>query len=1614
MQRKCNMMIYRKHSEFIVKKFSASVKIFFLSALLFSGTAYSAIDLADDPLFLKTGAGANVLLNMSVETPMGGAAYNDAAGSIPGCGGRRSDNRGICYFESHEYIGYFDPNKCYQYSSNVYVPTDAASSDHTCDDGQTGRWSGNFLNWAGMTAIDIYMLTLTGGRRVEDTTSRTVIERTLGNSSFFHDKVLDAANNVAPSTVTPYTGVWAHINRRTDSAFDFQTSSGTTTYQLKVEVCNSSVGLEENCVARTDGSSNYYKPEGLIQRNDDKMRFGVMAYTTDGSNSRQGGVLRNNMKFVGPETGTGETNSLKEYGEDGIFIDNPHNASSNNSGVINYVNKFAVKANGYKVFDPVSELFYEAIRYFKNLGPTLETYDGLNTSNNGGFPIITNWDDPIQYECQKNFMVAINDAFPWNDKSVPGTYFEGTSTEDALERNISHTYDTGEPSNADDEINATELTDTVGSLEDTETGGELTTKLGTNELGKLLAPGSGANLTPTNGDSRGNSYYVAGLAYYANTTDLRADSHLPGDQTVTTFMIDSQEFKNNPILGNVNPLWLTGKYGGFNDENNDDTPQAAEWDADNDGAPDNYVLATEPAKMVSKLQESFDEISKVTEASGSSVAINSTVLRTNSRIYQGSFASTDWSGELKAFSLNPDGTVGNTVWQASAEIPAHTARKIYTTVDVNGTPTAKEFTDSNVTLGGSGSSTVTTTSKVTGMTATAISECNEWESTGYASKVVDGNTNGSFPAGSVNHTCGGWPNTTTDADYYDWLDVDMGANYDLNYIDIYNRSDGGHQKRLSNAILMVADTPFSGDDLSTALANADFVAQLTGTPTRINAGSSSNYTDTRGRVWEGDSSYIDTGNNRTNSDVISGADSGALLGDTTDAVIYQTLRGKNNEVRFDIPISNTGIDYFVILHFSDDTTGADFAVDVEFDDNLVLDDFEIGSVYGQDTAVTKIFKYTAVESILDIDINEVSGGNPRINAIEVIPEISATTNLITTAVGIQGRYIRVQKAGQELTIDADKRFLHLAEIEPYADITTTIGGASNADIVNYIRGDQTKEIGQANGIFRTRSTVLGDIVDSSPVSASTENFVYDILPGSEGSSYASYVTSKISKFKGANGEFFNIVYVGANDGMLHAFQDTQDTSPTSAGKEIFAYIPSHLHSKLENLTEPDYQHEYFVNATPHVSDVYINSSWKTMLVGALGAGGKGLYALDVSDPKNFGTSDVMWEFKTDSDTSNGSDEMGFILSEPQLVRLHNGKFGMVFGNGYNSTSHKAQLFILDAEDGSIIKVIDTGVGSSSSPNGLAEPFLLDEDADRIVDTVYAGDLHGNMWKFDVTGNVSSWDVAYDTSGTPAPLYKAEDANGNTQMITSRPSVVNNPKGGFNVLFGTGKYIEIGDNIIPASPDINTFYSINDNGTKATAGRTALVKQEILAEVDVIDDKGNTDPGDDEVIATIRITSENTVNYASQEGWYMDLVLPDDADADTDPEVTGERVIVKPLTRFGRAIFTTFTPSANPCTGGGTGALMEIDALSGSRLGQSVFDVNGDGLIDANDFANFNGDSLPVSGIYIPPTLGVPAIISAAGADYEFKLTSGTGGQINTIQESTGSSFVGRQSWRQLQ
>jgi len=569
--------------------------------------------------------------------------------------------------------------------------------------------------------------------------------------------------------------------------------------------------------------------------------------------------------------------------------------------------------------------------------------------------------------------------------------------------------------------------------------------------------------------------------------------------------------------------------------------------------------------------------------------------------------------------------------------------------------------------------------------------------------------------------------------------------------------------------------------------------------------------------------------------------------------------------------------------------------------------------------------------------------------------------------------------------------------------------------LNYLRGDRSKEIAQG-GPYRNRDSPLGDIVNSKPVFMAAPPFRY--ADSMEASPY--------STFKLANVARRPMVYVGANDGMLHGFDATTSATgsppdPTGAGAEKFGFIPSAVFPNLRLLTSPSYTHLYYADGTPSVIDAFFGGSWHTVLAAGLNKGGREVYALDVTNPDVVTESNaanvVLWEFTSATDA-----DLGYTYSRPAIVKMHNGKWCAVFGNGYNGTgSGHAFLYVLDIGTGAVLAKIDTKVGSSGTPNGLATPAAIDIDSDNVVDYVYAGDLQGNMWKFDVRdSSATNWKVAYSSSGNPAPLFTAMDGASPTphpQPITERPTVSFGPGGsGLVVLFGTGKFIEASDRTVdktPANQRPQTFYGIFDANTGVSSdivsGRGSLQVQTITFELtttmSVLDNNGN--PVNEQL--NVRLTSANKVNATTQKGWYIDLVSPANG-------YEGERQVTDPVLRDGKIIFTTTIPDADPCAYGGRSWLMTMDSLTGATLQYSPFDLNNDKNFNDTDMVQVtvNGVTykLPVSGLQSTDGLLTSvSIVSSTTGDHAIAPTDHKDLENWLLKNDPGA--IGRQSWRQL-
>ena len=564
---------------------------------------------------------------------------------------------------------------------------------------------------------------------------------------------------------------------------------------------------------------------------------------------------------------------------------------------------------------------------------------------------------------------------------------------------------------------------------------------------------------------------------------------------------------------------------------------------------------------------------------------------------------------------------------------------------------------------------------------------------------------------------------------------------------------------------------------------------------------------------------------------------------------------------------------------------------------------------------------------------------------------------------------------------------------------TALGSSS---VLNYLRGDQSQE--QKNGgSFRNRTDLLGDIVDSNPAYVSAQDYGYSVLPegvSTATSPYSTYVANKANNLP--------VVYVGANDGMLHGFAACASGScPTGVapGREVMAYVPAAVYANLANLSSPTYSHQYYVDGSPTAWDYYDagTSTWKTALTGTLGAGGQAVFALDTTNPT---APSVLWEVDTSTAcsgcaTSGFAGNLGNVYGSVPVGRFPDGNYYAVFGNGYNSVNGHAVLYLVQINNPSNVIQIDTGAGSSTTPDGMSMPSLVDINGDRVVDTIYAGDLLGNVWKFSVTGTTGSLSVtvANKSGGKAAPFYTALDpTNGNPQPITAPIQVGTAPSGasGQMIYFGTGSYMATYD---PASKQIQTFYGLLDNGSQGGdgSGTTKLQQQTIIADVQQF--------GRD-----VRATSSNTVNYSNQNGWYLNMVPPSGT-------AQGERVVSGAQLNQGRVIFTSIQPASDPCLAGGASFTYELDAGTGGALNYSTFDLNGDGSFDSGDYLTYtNGSgqqvSVPVSGV--GSTVGLttaPTIINAGNRQY--KLQGGSSANIQVLTEKSNAGNP-QTSWRQIQ
>lgn len=595
---------------------------------------------------------------------------------------------------------------------------------------------------------------------------------------------------------------------------------------------------------------------------------------------------------------------------------------------------------------------------------------------------------------------------------------------------------------------------------------------------------------------------------------------------------------------------------------------------------------------------------------------------------------------------------------------------------------------------------------------------------------------------------------------------------------------------------------------------------------------------------------------------------------------------------------------------------------------------------------------------------------------------------------------------------------------------TTASAAIGKDRLDYLRGDRSKEGGTSG--LRARTSRQGDIVNST--------LWYAEGPASD------YAFGNYPAFAQRMRGRTPMIYVGGNDGMLHGFS-------AKDGKELIAYVPQGVYKNLSRLTSSQFDtgHHYFVDGSPFVGDVQTGgtqNAWRSYLVGTLAAGGKGYFVLDVTNPGGAigaGT-DSPPAFNAANasqlvvlDKTDGADpDIGHIFGEPlteegnpqrplQITQVNdgsaNGRWALITGNGINSASGQPVL-VVQYLDGAkeTIKISAATTGTESSGNGLSTPRPLDVNGDGKVDFVYAGDLRGNLWKFDLSSNnASQWKVS-TFGGSPRPLFTAVSATGARQPITSAPLVKpNGSVGGLMVAFGTGRNVTENDRTDTAT---QSFYAVLDQTRYKPAGnnveidstqpnpavtdRTSLVSRTYTA-TGVAGTGGATGLqfwGQEQSSGSTNAPVEYAGSNAKR-GWYFDLPESGERVLRSNEFYDGSRLIeIKSIVPASGGSTAEESCEGNPQAARGFRTLINIE--TGNAPGLNVMDVNGDRLFNAVH------DNV-TTGIVASRSTAAPVEIGSAGRDVNIRYSGGAAGSLpETVELRRLPIVMLRPSWRQLQ
>lgn len=1507
-----------------------------------------------------------------------------------------------------KYYGYFDASKCYEYSSGRFNPaanailvdtsvtgllngvsTTQTKKRYTCSSSNR-HWSGNFLNWATTTRLDVVRKVLYGGKRSTDTNGTTVLERAglnydahsftkyyggtdvrdytpyttaeltkttgrnantyaglticqtgtddtptggtpimkvvKGNYRFWNTVEIQVCrysdDSPAPPSNAKFSEKLARYFKGPDGTaaanaglvygggsvyhevtLPSQTTDGATygspsvgpTFNVRVKVCDPSWIGEERCQAFPPTSTSNYKPFGLFQEfgypassSAARAEFGVVSGSYD--KNVTAGALRKNMgdfaDEINPDTGVfchssssgcpttlaspdGRTtgngaiktfDNIRLYGRDS-------GSHAYGSGTSNELTDGTLPAWG----NPIGEMLVQALQYYAYDGtsstPSASNPSTTTADTNTGLPVVA-WSDPLSN-------ANTNRKAKYGNAICRPLYAMALSSSALSFDNIADSAFNTLPNRTG---SITQYTDAIGTAEgmngQLRSVGAVNGAQGDSCSGKTIGTLSQVTGVCPDAPAMMGTYKVAGAALYANTSKIRKLATEPSD---LKYVQDALKVKT-----------LTASLSGG----------AARIDIP--------IPGTNPRKYVYITPESLwngDIGSVLTFVSISSSATHGAFIVTWNDVLMGGDNDMDLTGFLR-YDLVEDTSTTPHTWDVivTTDVPNNCGGKAGTH--------GFSIIGVNKTIGG-----ITKDGNGRYLTHQHYNDgIINWIS-GKQGYYLCGNQTGDYStfrnltnAGSTSHLkIRNWKYSSTSDTIGSIDDAVTNANgackiHEGDYCNVQNK-DFQIQMRFK---MVGADNAILKDPLWYAAKYGSFTSSTKGTGTDPNA-----YTDI---AMPPNSESWDKVNER-GINTPDGIPDAYYLARRPDRLEYQLRQALEAIARNSNAAPAVSSSQLI-------SEGLKYVA--KFDSTVISGDIE---AYAVDDL--GFFSTTPTWKAGDILTRRVSGvlgvGGDKGESRQIITN---NGNLASSTAGTGAVAFRWS------SLPAN-----------YKTAMSSINALSNTNasiVVDYIRGDQSKEAA-STGLRVRGDNIMGPVVNATPwiQTAPSANYADTYFPG-----YRAFVIAQKSRDK--------LLWVAANDGMLHAFNPKEDSSPgVGGGSEVFAYVPGVFANRLVEIplqrgsartrldnadftsgateTTPSNQVWAYADGNPFSADVCLNCnnaanrSWKTYTFSTMGRGAKAVVALDTTDPSTLAAAETSsnpssifkWQFTSDDDSDLGYivGDISFSAQSGQarpIVKLNNGKFAIILGNGNKSTNGKAALFILYVDGpntttgswtGNYVKI----VADAGSGNGLSGASWIDVDGNGTADAIYAGDLKGNMWKFDVSSSdPANWAVAYKTAGVNKPLFTAKD--GSTALpISTAPEIVIPPFDGVIVTFGTGNAFESTDYPSNASQKV---YGIWDRPDFAKTSGRALPTDTTTLVSRTYQRQSNG--------AVIVTGTPTSIDWTTKDGWYFSL------------PATSEAVLSDPAMRASVLTFTSVRPKTTTanCSDTPNVTLYTIDPISG--------------------------------------------------------------------------------------